>query len=65
MSRLTLPQINFVIEFIMKHDSSKYCRIQFDKTFGKTFFLEQKETARQLVSHFVLVMFVVMLGATS
>ena len=33
MSYLTLSKRKFVIEFIMKHDSSKDCRIQFDKTF--------------------------------
>ena len=33
ISRLTLQQRKFVIEFIMKHDSRKYCKIQFNKTF--------------------------------
>ena len=28
----------FIAHFIMKYDSSKDCRIQFTKTFGKTFF---------------------------
>ena len=41
---LTLPQRKFVIEFIIKHDSSKDRRIQLNKTFSKTFFLEHKET---------------------
>ena len=28
----------FVSEFMMKHDSSEDCRIQFNETFGKFFF---------------------------
>ena len=34
MSRLTLLPRKYMIEFITKHDSSKDCMIQFDKTFS-------------------------------
>ena len=33
LPRLTIPQRKFEIEFMMKHDSSKNCRIQLNKTF--------------------------------
>ena len=36
-----------------KHDSSIDHMIQFNITFGKTFFLELKETLRQVVSNFL------------
>ena len=49
MSRLILSQRIFVIEFMIKHDSNKDCRIQFNKTF----FLELKESVRQVVSSFL------------
>ena len=33
MSRLIFPQRKFVIEFMMKHDSIKDCRIQFNNKY--------------------------------
>ena len=42
MSRLTLPQRIFVIEIMTKHDSSKFCKIQFKYNFGKTHFFRTK-----------------------
>ena len=33
---------------MMKHDSSKDCRIKFNKTFGKTLLLKLRETVRLL-----------------
>ena len=37
MSRLTLLPRKYMIEFITKHDSSKDCMIQFDKTFSRKY----------------------------
>ena len=45
MSRQTLPQIQFMIEFMIKLDPSKVCRIR--KNVGRNFFLELKETMKQ------------------
>ena len=50
--RLILSQRKFAIELMMKHDSSKGCRNQFNKTFDKKKIVELKETVRQVVSNF-------------
>ena len=53
MSRLSLQQRIFVIEFWIKHDKIKDCKIPFHEAFNIIYFIELKDTVRQVVSIFL------------